>query len=138
MHWNTSLMSSGNPFLALRRDFERKLGLEADSVYAGMTVYETADAFCVDVDVPGMSQSEMNVTLHDDHLIIEGSRKSELPEGAKEVFNDRTFRSFRRVLRLQEPIQKESVEAELTNGVLKLKLRRAPEAQPHKIEIRTS
>lgn len=138
MHWNTSLLATGSPLLALRRDFERKLGLEGEPGFAAMTVFESPESFCVQVDVPGMSESDINVTLHDDHLIIEGERKAVLPEGAREIHNDRSFRQFRRVLRLQERVDRNSIEAELTNGVLSLKLHRAQEAQPHKITIRTA
>ena len=137
MHWNTSLLSASNPFLALRRDFERKVGLEGDSGLAGLTVVEAPEYFSVQLDVPGMSESDINVSLHDDHLIIEGERKARTLSEGKEIYNDRVFRSFRRVLRLQEPVDRNAIEAELSNGVLTLKLRRVPEVQPQKIAIRT-
>lgn len=138
MHWNTTLLPTATPFVALRRDFERKLGLDADSVFAGMSVSESPSGFTVQVDVPGIPESDISVTLQDDHLIIEGERKRNLPADAKELFSDRTFRKFRRVLRLQEPVDKNAIEAELSHGVLTLQLRRIPEVQPQKITIRTA
>lgn len=137
MHWSNSLLSSAQPLHTLRRDFERKLGLDADSIFAGMTVTESADGYQVKVDVPGMQDQDISISLHDDQLVIEGERKAALTDGTKELYNDRTFRRFRRVLRLQEPVDKSSIEAELNQGVLTLKLRRIPEAQPTKINIRT-
>lgn len=137
MLWNTSLLPAGNPFVALRNDFERRHGLESPSTLSAMTVLEHADHWTVDVDVPGLSEDEISVTFNDGMLIIEGERKSTMPDGAKEIFNDRSFSKFRRVLKVRDAIDQNAIEASLTNGVLTLTLRRSPESVPAKISIRS-
>ena len=136
MLWNTSVLPAGNPFVALRRDFERQQGIESSPTFAAMTVVEHSDHWTVDVDVPGLSESEIDVTFNDGSLIIEGERKAKNFEGAKELFNDRSFSKFRRVLKVREAIDRSEIEASLADGVLRLILRRTPEATPTKISIR--
>lgn len=138
MHWNTSVLQ-GNPFATLRRDFERKLGLETTGDnYAGMTVSEFADRWMVHVDVPGMKESELDITFEEGFLVISGERKLTAPEDAKEIFNDRQSGKFRRVLKIREGIERNSIDAELKDGVLTLTLKRLPESSPMKITVRAA
>ncbi len=138
MHWNTSLLPAGNPFVALRKDFERQLGLEGSPTLAAMSVVEHADRWVVSVDAPGVTEQNISVTFQDGSLIIEGERKHPALEGAKELFNDRSFSKFRRELKVREPVVPDSIDASLADGVLTLTLHRKPEAMPARINIRTS
>jgi HSP20 family protein len=138
MPWNTSLLPAGSPFVALRKDFERQLGLETSPAFAGMTVTEHADRWTVSVDVPGVAESDISITFHDGSLIVEGERKAQLTEGAKELFSDRSFSKFRRVLKVREAVDQNNIDASLVDGVLTLVLHRTPETVPAKIVIRTS
>ncbi|MFN9719776.1 MAG: Hsp20/alpha crystallin family protein [Planctomycetota bacterium] len=136
MHWNTSLLP-GNPFVTLRRDFERKLGLDPVAGYGEMSIVEFPDRWVICVDVPGVRQSDLEVTFEEDTLVIAGERTLSTPEEAKENFNDRHAGKFRRVLRIREGIDRNSIDAELRDGVLTLTLKRLPEASPIKISVRS-
>lgn len=138
MHWSTAQLPSESPFVALRRNFERQLGLENAPAFAAMSVREYPDRWVVAVDVPGVTESDVNVTFVDGSLIIEGERKPQATEGATELFNDRSFRKFRRVLKVKEAINQDAIEADLSAGVLTLTLHRTPEATPKKIAIRAA
>lgn len=138
MHWNTSLLPAGSPFVALRKDFERQLGLNSSPAFAAMTVTEHGDRWVVSVDVPGLNESDINVTFTDSSLIIEGERKSAALDGAKEIFSDRAFSTFRRVLKVQEAIDQSKIEACLADGVLTLTLYRPVESSTNKITIRST
>ena len=138
MHWNTSLLPAGSPFVALRKDFERQLGLESSPAFAGMTVTEYPDQWTVSVDVPGVAETDISITFHDGSLIVEGERKARPVEGAKELFSDRSFSRFRRVLKVREAIDQNNIDASLAEGVLTLVLHRSPETAPAKIAIRSA
>jgi HSP20 family protein len=127
MQWNTLLRPAGSPFVALRRDFERQLGQENVPSYAGMTVLEYDDRYTVSVDLPGLSESEIAVSIQDGVLVVEGERGSFGAEGAREVFNDRTIGKFRRMLKIREGVDVSSIEADLQQGVLTLTLKRSVE-----------
>lgn len=138
MKCSTSPFGTANPFAMLRRDFERQLGMDTPPCLAGMSVHEYADRWVVSVDVPGLTENEIHVTFEDGTLVVEGERKAPSPEASRELFNDRAFTSFRRVLRVREPVAADSIDAELKNGVLTLTVRRAPEVAPARISIRSS
>jgi len=138
MHWNTSLLPAGNPFVALRKDFERQMGLESSPAFAAMGVTEYADRWLVHVDVPGLAEEDISVTYNDGSLIIEGERKTQPSEGGKVLFNDRSFSRFKRVLKVREAIDQSRTDALLNDGVLTLVLHRSPEATPTKITVRSA
>ncbi len=73
----------GNPFVALRRDFERKLGLDSVAGFGEMSVVEFPDRWVISVDVPGVSETDLDVTFEDDTLVIAGERKLSMPEEAQ-------------------------------------------------------
>jgi HSP20 family protein len=100
----------------------------------GINVREEADAYVLSALVPGIKSDELNIQVLEDVLRIEGEYKAddnqylvrELPSGA-----------FTRTLRLPAPINAENVEAEVTDGVLTLKLPKAESARPKQIKIKT-
>jgi len=103
-----------------------------------MTVLESADRWTVEVDMPGALLTDIDVTLTDGSLVIEGFRKPRTEEGVREVFNDRVFSKFRRELKVREGIDQSRIEADLRDGVLTLILFRSPESSPQKISIRNA
>jgi HSP20 family protein len=103
-----------------------------------MTVLEYADRWTVEVDVPGALLEDVEITLTDGLLVIEGLRKPRTEEGVNEVFNDRTFSKIRRELKVREGIDQSRTEAELRDGVLTLTLYRSSESSPQKIAIRSA
>lgn len=138
MHWNTAFLTAPNPYAALRRDFDRNVGVNTESSFGAMTVLESRDCWTVAVDVPGAALEDIDVTLTDGLLVIEGQRKSRSDDSSKEVFNDRTFAKFRRELRVREGVDQNRIEADLKDGVLTLHLYRSPESGPQKISIRSA
>ena len=138
MHWNTMFSNASNPYAALRRDFDRNPGLNSESSFGAMTVLESRDRWTVAVDVPGADLEDIDVTLTDGLLVVEGQRKPRSDDGAKEVFNDRTFAKFRRELRIRKGVDQSRIEADLKDGVLTLSLYRSPESSAQKINIRNA
>ena len=126
-----------DPYRAVRRDFERKMGLAASGPVVDLTISESDSGYTVSIDVPGVADDAVTVTVHDGNLVIEGERKSTVDENAKTVFNNRVFGKFRRVLKMDDSIDPESIDAVLENGVLTIQLQRRPEVQPRKISIRS-
>ena len=138
MHWNTAIRTSPRRYAALRREFESNAGLDSASGFGAMTVLEFADRWTVEVDVPGALLADVEITLTDGSLVIEGHRNPRTEEGVTEVFNDREFRQFRRELKVREGIDQSRTEADLRDGVLTLTLHRSAESSPQKISIRNA
>lgn len=96
----------------------RQLALPVD-------IYENADELVMLADLPGVEPTGLNVSFDAPELRIEGRRGSD----DNAVVYSRTFR-------VSEQIDPSGISAELTAGVLKLRLAKAAHVKPRKIEVR--
>jgi HSP20 family protein len=100
----------------------------------GINVREEDDAYVLSALVPGIKPDELNIQVLEDVVRVAGEYKAdednylvrELPNG-----------SFIRTLRLPIPIDADHVEANITDGVLTLKLPKAESARPKQIKIKS-
>ncbi len=136
MNCNPNTIRRHEPLEAVRREFERNLGLRSDSTFAQLSVTELNDGVSVSFDLPGMTTEDITVMVENGELSVSGERKQVVPDEARTVFSNQTFGEFRRVLKLHESIDPASVDAVLKDGVLTVKLSKRPELQPRKITIR--
>ena len=131
----------------LRREvdslFDRFFGEFAGSANGGMTrgwnapvaIWDDETHVYVEVEVPGVCRDDLEVVVHDGQLWIQGERKS-IDEDRNYWHNERTFGRFERLIALPNVVDADSIEAEMHDGVLSVKLTKKPEAQPKKIAIR--
>jgi len=103
---------------------------------APMAMWEDDDHIFIEAELPGVSDQDVDVTVHNGMLFIRGERKPE--EGRRYLFNSRSYGRFERVVTLPEAVKADEVQATLTNGVLLIDLPKSPEARPRKIELKTS
>ena len=85
--------------------------------------------------VPGLKSDELNIQILDEVIRIQGEYK--MDEGSylvRELPNG----SFTRTLRLPAAIDAEHVEADITDGVLTLRLPKAESARPKQIKIKSN
>ena len=61
-----------------------------------------------------------------------------LPEGVKYIWRERTQGEVRRQINLPERLSHDGIEAKLEDGVLRVKLMKAPESTPKKITVATT
>ena len=97
---------------------------------------ETETEFVLKADLPGMSESDVNIEVEDNVLTISGERKSESEErkaGYHRV--ERSYGSFRRTLRLPDGVDPEAVKATFANGVLEVTVPKPAQQLPRKVQI---
>src|SRR3954465_8601888 len=101
-----------------------------------MDLVETGDHFVLRADLPGLSESDVNIEVEDRVLTVSGERKAE-HETTKEGFHrvERAFGSFSRSLTLPEGINAEAVEASFDRGVLEVRIPKPEQPKPRKISI---
>jgi len=122
-----------------QREFESALGLrpsepKRDAATPPFSIWEDADHYFVEADVPGVAESDIDVTLHDGRLSIRWERRA--GEGRTFLFNSRHFGPQEHTLNLPEGAATDAVDAVVTQGVLRLTISKAVEAKPRKIEVR--
>jgi len=94
-------------------------------------VIETDQAIVVRVEIPGMQDSEFSISLSDQTLTIQGVRPDMDERGAFHQMEIR-YGEFLTDVGLNWEIDSRSVEADYSDGILKLVL---PKAKTHKIKI---
>lgn len=115
----------------------RAAGGDADTWRAPAAVWEEADTFHVEVELPGVCNEDVDITYEKGGLTVTAERKS--PEGDRKYWHhDRNYGTLQFSLRLPEAVDGEEVDAELKHGILHLKLAKRPESQPKKITVKSS
>ncbi|MEO7932749.1 MAG: Hsp20/alpha crystallin family protein [Chthoniobacterales bacterium] len=86
------------------------------------------------LDVPGVAQGDVEITVEDQRLTIIGHRKNAEPVGEWVHQEIRPF-DYRRVFSLASSIDTNRIQAELRDGVLSLNLPLAERVKPRRIEV---
>lgn len=110
--------------------------------YAPVSVWEEEGKFFVDVDVPGVKAEDIDVTFEDGTLRIVAERRltqtNDQENGRKYWHHERAYGRIERTVSLPESLDRDSIEANLTEGVLHLSIARRPETQPKKVTVKAS
>lgn len=103
-----------------------------------MDVWRAGDTYCVALDLPGMNEESLEVTVDRGALTVRAERQRAFADDDTVLVAERPQGSFTRRLMLGEDIDQESIEADYRNGVLLLRLPVAPAAQPRRVEVRSA
>lgn len=93
-------------------------------------VAETDDGVEVAVELPGMSEKDIDISLSGDAMTIRGEKKVEHERKRRGVYlSERSYGSFYRTIPLPPGLDTDKAEATFRHGVLTVKLPKSPEAQ---------
>jgi HSP20 family protein len=99
-------------------------------------IYETETALTVIMEVPGVEKKDVSVQLEGDVLRVEGRIDFSKYEGMEPVYAEYNVGHYARAFTLSSKIDRDSISAELDDGVLTLTLKKSKEALPRRIAIR--
>jgi HSP20 family protein len=103
-----------------------------------LDVSENEEQFTVVAAVPGVSPADLEITLTDNVLTIRGELRQEQEREQERVhLRERRYGRFVRSLTLPVPVQDEQIEAHYEQGVLTLRLPKAEQAKPKRIDIKS-
>lgn len=97
-------------------------------------IYETSEGLVVVADLPGVSKENLDVQVKDDILTIQAHSKKQATGNS--VFKEFELVNFFRQFQLSDKVDSNNISAELKHGVLTLKLPKAEEAKPKRIEVK--
>jgi len=101
-----------------------------------LNVSETEDAYELEASLPGVKPEDVEITLTNNTLTISGATQAEEEKEDKTFhMRERRYGSFVRSLTLPSAINPDAVEAHFENGVLRLRVPKAEEAKPKRIQI---
>lgn len=123
----------------------QELILEQSSIlgetrFVSMDVVETGEGLTVEIDLPGVNITEINVKIEDEWLVVEGTKR-ESPVLEKRVdflCMERSFGPFKRMLNIPAAVDHNAVHGSYDHGVLTVSLPTLVERrrQSHEIPIK--
>ena len=140
-----ALYRDSDPFMALHREVNRLF----DDVFRGfdqfghvpslaaswgnwgwpnVEVAETDKEIRVTVELPGLEEKDVEVTLDDDVLTLRGEKRSEAEDKGRQ-FSERYYGHFERRISLGTEVDEERIEARFKNGVLTITMPKTERAQ---------
>lgn len=108
--------------------------------FPAVDVEDKGSAIVVKAEIAGIKPNNMNIELHDNHLIIRGEKQEEREEKDEEkkyYYKERTFGSFSRTISLGQEVDPEKVKAEYKDGLLTVTLEKSETKKARKISIKT-
>lgn len=99
-------------------------------------VKEDQNAYTVHMEVPGVTEANLNITLQENVLAIRGTKeqKEEHSQG-KYRRVERSYGTFARSLSLPRNVAADNVTANLEDGVLEIRLPKQEAARPRQISV---
>ena len=121
-------------FARLQSHFDRTV---EEFFRPAVDVVEDAEKIAISVDLPGLTQGDVELNVDKQVLTLKGARKLERQAAETEHFRsyERSAGAFERSFRIPSTVNLDKIEASMKDGVLKLTLPKKPEAQPRQIKI---
>jgi HSP20 family protein len=138
--------------LSVRDDFDRLFsrlvrrssqGSEGESLenFGGfrpaVEMEENENSYEVRAELPGLSEDDINLSLKDNVLTIKGEKRTERTEEEREdtYYSERIYGAFQRSIRFDENIEEDSINAEYSNGILRVHLPKSEKRESKEIPI---
>ena len=110
--------------------------MTAASFVPPVDVYEDAQKVVLKLEVPGIEEKDLDIRVENHTLTVKGERKFEKEEKEENFHRiERRYGSFYRAFTLPSTVDTEHVQANCSAGVLKVELKKKPEAQPKQIKV---
>mgnify|MGYP003574679417 FL=1 len=101
-------------------------------------VEETEDELLLSAELPGMTIEDIEIEVKNNVLTVQGEKKDEKEEREDRRYHlwERSFGSFKRTFTLPRTVVTDEISAEFKDGILSVRLPKAPEAKSRKISIK--
>ena len=113
----------------------RELDSQRPDVQIPLDVIAEGDDYVLMAYVPGVNAEELQIEILEDVVSIKGEFEDESSEDTNFLRRERPTGSFARSMRLPTLLNAAGAEAEVVNGVLKLRVPKAEEAKPKQIKV---
>lgn len=99
-------------------------------------IFENQDGILILSDMPGASKESLRVELHGQVLSVEADIGLQVPTGFSPLYTEWNAKRYARSFTLSRELDPERVEAELSQGVLKLTIPKSEASKPRKIDVK--
>ena len=101
-------------------------------------IFETDKEITLLADMPGVKAGDLNIDLHENLLTLNGDVQAPEGDGEMDVIREYRTGKYYRQFALPQVINQAKIDAELKDGVLRLRLPKVEAAQPRQITVRAS
>lgn len=100
-------------------------------------IVQQDSSYYIIMDLPGVNKENLNISI--DKQVLTVQAETEMAKSKEEKFLENEFSEavYTRKFTLSDAVDKDKINAQLNNGLLKLHLPKAEEEQPKKIEIQS-
>src|SRR5258705_4155713 len=106
------------------------------NIVPNIEISETDKAIEVSAEMPGLERKDVEISIEDDALTIRGEKRVEENKDKNVQHSERAYGVILRVLQLPPGIDPSSVQATMSNGVLKITIPKPAKPEPKKIEVK--
>jgi HSP20 family protein len=99
-------------------------------------IYETEGALTVVMEMPGVDKGNVDISVQDGTLKVEGRLDFSKYEGLQPVYTEYNIGHYARSFSLSSKIDQNKIGAEMKDGVLSLMLPKVEEAKPRTIQVK--
>ncbi|MBR3898522.1 MAG: Hsp20/alpha crystallin family protein [Bacilli bacterium] len=110
--------------------FKNDFGTKGNQNLMNTDIKETKDKYIIEMDLPGFSKENINISLNNGYLEISANvEKKEDNEEEKFVRRERFYGECSRNFYVGEEIKEDDIEAEFKNGILKIDIPKKEESE---------
>jgi HSP20 family protein len=104
-----------------------------------MDLYENENEYVAKLAVPGLKAEDFEITMQENTLTVSGqTREEKQDENTRYHVREHYYGAFERTVRFPGAVDAENIQAELADGILTIRVPKAAEARPKRINVRTS
>lgn len=120
--------------IAIQHRIERLSAAGPHGWAPAVDLCETAAAFIITAELPGLSRDQIRISVHDGRLTLQGRRDARIAcEHYHQV--ERGHGEFSRSFTLASGADPTNISADLSDGVLTITVPKVPEAGPRRVEV---
>lgn len=101
-------------------------------------VVEDSHGITLLADLPGVKRERLDLKVEGTSLTLEGAVEIDAPPGLEALFAEVRASRYRRGFTLSGELDTAKIDAQLKDGVLRLRIPKLAEAQPRRIEVRVA
>jgi HSP20 family protein len=104
-------------------------------IFIPVDVKAEDEAYVLTAMIPGVEAQDLNIQVVNETVTIQGEIKIERGEQEQYLLSERPSGRFSRVLTLPDQLEASKAEADISNGVLTLRIPKAEDAKPKSIKV---
>jgi HSP20 family protein len=118
-----------------RRWMESEMQESRSDLFIPVDVRADEDCYVLSALIPGVSAEELSIQVVNETVTIQGEIKNTRAENDQYLLSERPSGRFTRTLTLPDQLDAAKAEAEVSNGVLTLRIPKAEDAKPKSIKV---